>query len=542
MFSAAGITPFALNGFSLRPFANSRMANILAGCEGIADRTLILIQLKGGNDGLNALIPIDQYDRYAQIRPTIRVPENALLDLDTTLPQNQQLGIHPSMTALKRLYEEGRATIIQGVGYNNMNRSHFKGTDLWLSGGDSSPDMFNLGSGWMGRSLQAFFPDVQGVPTANMPDPLGIQVGDPNPSLGFHTETEHKNVINLSGQDPAGFFSLIQTIGGLPIAHIPDTDHGTELAYIMSVEQSVSQYAQRITETFNKGTNAFNSYPDNAFAAQLKTIARLISGGSKTKIFLCALGGFDTHSGQAILNNPTLGPHATLLETLSQGVEAFLNDLDQLGLSERVMACTFSEFGREAAENGSNGTDHGNLAPILLFGQDVAPGVQGNNPNLYDLENNRLLKGLQFDYRQVFTTLLQDWLGASEHILQQTLFDGFSKMPLVAPVAVAPPECYLGGGTTSLWSAKRTEPGITLYPNPARDVVQIGWNTPDVFQGQLSLFSLSGHLVTATSVFVQGEGSVFYLDVGHLPAGNYVVRLENTESGRAEVAKLIVAR
>src|SRR5690349_23187220 len=197
----AGITSFAVNGHAMRPFANSKITRILNSCDGVEDRVLVLIQLKGGNDGINTIIPVNQYDVYANLRSTIGIPENELLALDNTLGVDEQVGLHPAMLKFKELYDKGWASLVQGVGYQNMNQSHFKGTDLWFAGGDGTIANSNIPSGWMGRSLQAFYPDVVGVPTATMPDPLGIQIGDPNPNLGFHTQTEHQNVINLSGQD-----------------------------------------------------------------------------------------------------------------------------------------------------------------------------------------------------------------------------------------------------------------------------------------------------------------------------------------------------
>ena len=342
---AAGVTSFAVNGFSVRPFANSKMAKLLADCDGVQDRTLVLIQLKGGNDGINMIIPAANYDRYAQLRPTTRLEESAFIPLDNTLASDSLVGLHPAMTAVKAMYDNGMVNVIQAVGYQSMNQSHFKGTDIWLSGADSSIGA-TTSSGWMGRALQAFYPDVAGAPTADMPDPIGIQVGDPNTSLGFHTETEHQNAINLSGQDPAGFFSLIQTIGGAPILNVPDSDHGEELEFIMGVEQSINLYAERISQVFNAGSNAITTYPNNSLANQLKTIARMIRGGCKTKIFLCQLGGFDTHNAQVDSGDTSLGSHANLMKTLSDAVKFFFDDLEQMGLGDRVMACTFSEFGR----------------------------------------------------------------------------------------------------------------------------------------------------------------------------------------------------
>jgi uncharacterized protein (DUF1501 family) len=545
IFPAATVTPFVVNGHALRPFANTKMARLLNSCEGVEDRVLVLIQLKGGNDGLNTIIPINQYDAYANLRPSVGIPENDLIQLDSTLANEDQVGVHPSLLKFKELYEKGWATVVQGVGYESMNQSHFKGTDLWLSGGDGTHANNNIKSGWMGRALQALYPDVVGVPTSSMPDPLGIQVGDPTTSTGFHTETEHQNVINMSGQDAAGFYSLIQTIGGAPIANIPDSEHGEELAYVMGVEQSTSLYAQRITEVFNAGTNYLSTYPttnNSRFAPQLQTVARLIKGGCKTKIYLCQLGGFDTHNAQVNGGNPTVGDHANLLLDLSESVKAFMDDLEGMGLADQVTACTFSEFGRCAKENGSDGTDHGTLSPMFVFGKNIAAGVRGTNVNLSDLTNDNQLKNAQFDYRQVFTTLLQDWLGADDQVLTETMFDGYSKIALVDAAAVVNPDCYLPM-TVNSHDNYLTEKPLTIFPNPASIQAEIGYsNTGAAFEARLTLHSLGGAIVSSTKVLVEQDANVFFLDVSPLPPGTYFVRLENRVNGRAHVSKLSVVR
>ena len=545
IFPAATVTPFVVNGHALRPFANSKMARLLSSCEGVEDRVLVLIQLKGGNDGLNTIIPINQYDTYANLRPSIGIPESAYINLDSTLGNDDQVGVHPSFVKVKELYDNGWATVVQGVGYESMNQSHFKGTDLWMSGGDGTIANNNIRSGWMGRALQAFYPDVLGVPTASMPDPLGIQIGDPTTALGFHTETEHQNVINLSGQDAAGFYSLIQTIGGAPVLNVPDSDHGDELEFIMGVEKSTSLYAQRISQVFNAGSNFLTTYTTtnpSSLSSQLKTVARLIKGGCKTKIYLCQLGGFDTHNAQVDGGNPTSGDHANLLLDLAESVKNFMDDLEGLGLGDQVTACTFSEFGRCAKENGSDGSDHGTLAPMLIFGKNIAAGVRGTNVNLSNLTNDNQLQGAQFDYRQVFTTLLQDWLGASEDVLTETMFEGYSKMPLVDTAAIVGPDCYLPM-TVGTKDNYLTEKPLSIFPNPASIQAEVSFsNLGSAFEARLTLHSLGGSLVSASSVKVEQDFNVYFLDVSSLPPGSYFVRLENNLTGRAHVAKLNVVR
>ena len=539
-----GITPFVVNGLPMRPFANRTLAKIMSTCDGVEDRVLVLIQLNGGNDGLNAMIPVEQYDLYANLRPSIRIPDsgtNKYLNLDNTLANPDKVGLHPAMLSLKQMYDDGRASIVQAAGYTDMNQSHFKGTDLWLTGGDGTAVNNDIASGWMGRSLQAMYPDVMGAPTTNNPDPLGIQLGSANPSLGFHTQTEHRNVINLSGQDAAGFYSLIQTIGGMPMTNVPDSDYGDEIEFIMGVELSTNLYAQRISETFSAGSNSSAVYPANTLASQLKTVARLIKGGCKTKIYLCNMGGFDTHGEQIVEGVTTTGDHANLLRNLSDATKVFFDDLKNLGLDDQVVACTFSEFGRCAQENGSFGTDHGTLAPMFLFGKNIKAGVVGTNVNLANLTNDNQLQGVQNDYRQVFATLLQDWLGANNFVLEQTMFDSYAKIPVVDAAAVAGPECYLGG-TTSVWDSYQRQRALSLFPNPARTSTEVGYESTASFEARLTLHSLGGSVISSVSARVVAGTNSFQLDVSTLPTGNYFVRLENKNSGQAEVIKLSVVR
>lgn len=540
---AAGATSFTVNGFSMRPFANSKISRILSDCDGVDDRVLVLIQLKGGNDGVNTIIPIAQYDAYANLRPIIKIPETGpekYIRLDTTLPAADQVGLHPVMTGMKEMYDKGWMSIVQGVGYESMNGSHFKGTDLWMSGGDGTPDHFNIRSGWMARALQAMYPNIKGEPIP--PDqvyPLGIQIGDPSPSLGFHAETDHQNVINLYGQDPAGFYTLIQTIGGAPLPNVPDSEYGDELAYIMGVEKSVDEYSVYITQAFNAGSNSIANYPQTSLAYQLKTVARLIKGGCKTKIYLCNMGGFDTHGDQLAPEGiVTMGGHAALLQTLSDAVRYFFNDLEGMGLGEQVTACTFSEFGRCARENGSKGTDHGTLAPMMIFGKAIKAGVVGTNVNLSNLTGDNQLQGMQHDYREVFTTLLQDWLGASNEVLTTTLFDSFSKLPLLDSQFVVDPGCYIGT-TVDVWEGSAAKRALKVSPNPAQFRAEVSFDSSAAFPATLTLHSLGGQVISSVQVQIQSGMNRYFLDVRSLPSAVYIVRLENRQTGTAEVVKLI---
>ncbi len=444
-----GLTPLLINGTPLKTFANSDLLRAMD-CTGVSERVIVLVQLKGGNDGLNTLVPLDQYATYQSLRPNIALPStgaNSYLTLDNTLPTAQHMGLHPSMQGFKSLYDDGLMSIINAVAYNSPNRSHFKSTDLWLTGGDGSQTNYNIPTGWMGRYLDHMFPGYAGNPDTLMPDPLGIQLGDNQQSLGFHSASEHASAVNLSYASPGGFYNLINEIGGTHVANVPNTEYGKELEYIMNVEDSTARYAQRISDVFNAGSNsAAVTYPAHYFANQLKTVARLIDGGSKTKIFLVGLGGFDTHVEQSELTDPAIGRHADLMYYLSEGVKAFQDDITALGHADKVMTVTFSEFGRKPIENESWGTDHGTIAPMFVIGKGVQPGVHGNNPDLTNVDNNGLfIDEIQHDYRQVFTTVLQDWLGSDDTAMGDTYFSPFlaQKLALVSPTHFVDPSCYV---------------------------------------------------------------------------------------------------
>ncbi len=443
---ALSAAPLVLNQIPVKAMASANW-NFL-NCLDTHERVMVIVNMKGGNDGLNTLIPMDQYSTYAGYRSTTRILDsgaNGYIPLDNTLAIADQVGLHPNLTGFKSLYDAGKLNIIQGVTYPDTNKSHFRSVDIWMTGSDGGTV---IDTGWMGRFLDHIYPGSAGNPNSQMPDPLGIQLGDAKPSLGFHTENEHSTEINLTGQDPSGFYSLIQGIGGAPIANIPTpSQYGKELEFIMNIEQSVNVYAQRITDVFNMGINSSVVYPDHNLADQLKTVARLIQGGSKTKIFMVNIGGFDTHAGQVDPNDPTnpaAGSHGQLMLRLAESMKAFQDDIEALSIDHKIMTVGFSEFGRKVQENASFGTDHGTLAPMFVMGSAVEPGVLGTNVDLSNLASNFQLQGMQHDYRQVFTTLLQDWIGAGDTALAAAQFAPFAsqKLNLISSGNIVDPGCY----------------------------------------------------------------------------------------------------
>ncbi len=389
------------------------------------NNVLVLIQLKGGNDGLNTFIPINQFDKYASIRPTIRINEKKLIHLDKSLSLDQQLGLHPSLASIKNRYDNGQMSIIQSVSYPNTDLSHFKSTDLWMTGGDGDPNIKQPQKGWIGRFMESAYPNRL-VSSNDFLDPLAIQLGNPNTALMFNIDEHHECNVNVSGQNPAGYYNSIVNVGGQAPKEFDNSAFGKELAYIAGVQNTTSVYAKRISEVFDNGKNT-SQYPDTSLSNQLKTVARLLSGGSKTKVFLVQLPKFDTHRNQVVEGNSLEGTHSDLLKELSDSVNIFLGDIEKLGFGDRVLTMTFSEFGRKAHENGDLGTDHGSMAPMMLFGPNVTGGVFGKNELLSKLDANGLLTHMQYDYRQIYSLVLKNWLGASDSLMAEMDYTKFLK-------------------------------------------------------------------------------------------------------------------
>ena len=440
---------FAVGGVPIRLMANRspllRMAD-----QSTNDKVLIILQLHGGNDGLNTLIPVDQYDVYYSRRANIAIPARdsvrKMIPLDSTLPTPDQVGLHPDMIAVKEMYDEGRVKIIQGVSYYKNNGSHFRGRDIWFMGGGFD-DYYS--SGWVGRFLQKVYEPLQypdDFPNPEMLDPLAIELGS-DVSLIFHQEGNIPASISL-GSDPVSFSNLVNGLEGFvdegldprgkPPAFIDPSPYGKELNWILGLEDKSEEYAARLLEVYQKAPETTVTYPErypfnapegtakNSLTPQLQLIARLLDGGGPgkgvaTKVFLVKLGGFDTHATQVESYDPTMGIHAAKLYHIASGMKAFQEDLRSRGIEDKVLSITTSEFGRRISSNGSYGTDHGTGAPLFIFGKGVIPGMIGTNPDVSPGVDN---VPMQYDYRQVYANILVDWMGVDKSVLTNDVFFG----------------------------------------------------------------------------------------------------------------------
>ena len=411
--------PFYVNGLAMAGYDRSPLLAALAGTSAALDRVLVVVQLVGGNDGINTVIPLDQYPAYLNLRANIAIPADRVLRL------TEAAGLHPAMTAMKTLYDNGKLCVVQGVSYPNANFSHFRATDIWLTASDYNQD---LSSGWMGRYLAYEFdgyPD--GYPNPQMPDPPALQIGSVV-SLGFQGPSQ-STAITI--QDPNTFYQLVSGSSSGGQDDTPPTTAGQELAYIRQVATQSMAFASRVKAAADRAQNRSTLYPaagQNSLADQLRIVARLIAGGLRTRIYMVNLGGFDTHSNQVAADTAT-GTHANLLGKVATAVRAFVDDLEILGCDHRVIGMTFSEFGRRVASNASLGTDHGTAEPVFLFGTMVRPGIVGNTPSLSDLSNGNLKA--QFDFRSVYASILAVWLGVDLNELNAVLLRSYPTLDLI---------------------------------------------------------------------------------------------------------------
>jgi uncharacterized protein (DUF1501 family) len=504
---AVAILPAIVDGYSVKAFTgNSPLLQALMDPTIDTDHVLVIVQLSGGNDGLNMVIPISNYSDYYNARTNIAIPQNRILPLTGI----SQTGLHPSMTGMQALYNAGKLSIIQAVGYPSPNFSHFRATDIWMSASDSNVEVTN---GWAGRYLNTEYPNYPaGYPNTTMPDPLAIQIGSIT-SLTFQGPSVS---MGLSITDPTSFYNLVNNI----VDPAPNTPAGNELTYIRTVASQTNLYTQRIRDAANTITQQ-GTYPtNNSLADQLKIVARLVKGGLKTRVYMVSFGGFDNHSLQTNTTDTTTGTHATLLQRVSDAIKAFTDDCTFLGIHNRVIGLTFSEFGRRIKSNSSVGTDHGAAAPLFLFGNNVIPGVVGNNPAIPTNVTVNDNIPFQYDFRSVYASILEEWFCVSSATLQTILFNNFQKLNIVNDS-----NCKALGTNDPNQSAG--EELISNYPNPFVESTTIKFKT----KGGHTLIQIIDMLgrVVRTPVdknYTPGTYTTSF-DSSGLPTGVYYARFQN---------------
>ena len=365
--------------------AKTALAAPTADQKGAKDTILVVVQLTGGNDGLNTVIPFKDPE-YAKLRPTLKIPVEQILKI------NDDMGLHPSLSGFSSLLQDNALCVVQGVGYPNPSQSHFRSMDIWQAG--SLAD--ELPEGWIGKALKGMknAPSFH-IAADNESAPLALS-GSPArvPSITSLEDFQLKTAAT-SKADRKEQRTLIET------ASQPMTGQNNLLDFVQRTAVNTYASSQRLQE-LAKNYQPKATYPNSGLGNRLRLAAQLIDAGIGARIFYVSIDGFDTHANQA--NN-----HPALLQEVSDAITAFTKDVGARGHRDRLLVATFSEFGRRAGENGSRGTDHGSGAPMFLVGGKVKSGIVGAHPSLTKLEMGNLVH--HTDFRQVYASILEQWLG-----------------------------------------------------------------------------------------------------------------------------------
>ena len=394
-FIRGGVAAFTVS------FTAPAFLSEIARAQGARSRSLVVVYLGGGNDALNTVVPYQDQFYYSR-RPTIAVPAGQVLQIGSD-SSGRALGLHPRLTGLHGIFNEGRLAIVQRTGYQNSSRSHFQGLDIWGTANPSQPNT----SGWLGRYLESVPRDAlsgwcttREVPRALTSRELSVPgVGDAR-SYSFASPNGAAEALNERA-------AATRIASHLPV----DLPH---LAFVNGTASATFETLDRVASVATyTGTTA---YPNNGFALALRTVAGSIVRGTGTRVYWVQTNGFDTHAGQGVQGG---GAYANLIGTFSDGIAAFYTDLRNQGLLSDTLMLQFSEFGRRISENGSAGTDHGAAATMMVIGGAVRGGVYGTAPSLNPDVNNPTLENAggdvryETDFRSVYARVLDTWLGAN---------------------------------------------------------------------------------------------------------------------------------
>ncbi|MEM6327998.1 MAG: DUF1501 domain-containing protein [Bacteroidota bacterium] len=498
--AAAASAPMWVGSAQARAVSGSPLLDALARTE--TDRVLVLVQLQGGNDGLNTVVPFRD-SLYYGARPSLAIARGDTHEITT------DAGLHPQMGDLMTTWADGDLAIVQGVGYPSSSLSHFRGTDVWLTADeDVAP------TGWAGRTLGLEHPDPQTAP----PDvPPAVQMGTSAPLL-FNSGA---GGLGMALLDVELFLQIAEGGELYSTTDVPPGAPGAELAFVRSVANDAFRYRDAIQTATNRADND-TTYPDSRLGSEMAAVARLIKGRLGSRIYLVSLGGFDTHANQP-------DEHAALLLQLSQALVAFYADLAATDDAQRTLAVTFSEFGRRVYENGSNGTDHGTAAPLFLFGPAASGGLYGSAPDLGRLDDGGNVAH-ETDFRQIYATILRDWFGLDAATAADVLGGEYTPLSVLdgTSVSTAPTD---GGPTLRLG---------TPSPNPVRHRAEVTYRLPEAGHVTLSAFDTTGRLVAQIAEGPQAAGEHrATFDASSLAPGVYVLRLETPGGARTVRATVV---
>lgn len=488
------------------------------------DSILILIRLSGGNDGLSTVIPIEQYDTYANARPNIYIPESKILKL------TDEFGVPTYMNSLEAMWGDGQFKAVHGVGYENQSLSHFTGSDIYANTDLTTTGFSGLNTGWMGRHFEELYPDYLINPPAA---PAAIQIGNFGSLVFQGEETNYAFVTSNINQLEEIAESGVQY--SLDPQLFDQCMYGDQLRFLRGVANTTYEYSGLIHEAYERGQNQVE-YQDNGFARQLALLARLIKGNLGTKVYMISMGGFDTHGNQPLA-------HERLMSNLSIAINNFYEDLTFTEQDSKVLSMTFSEFGRRIFENGSNGTDHGKAAPTLFFGSGLnGSAFVGEHPSL-DAPNGRGNLEYTMDFRDLYATVLAEWLCVPIPLVEQHLLGhaynpinlgfncsgvefpdiAYSDDPPTPPMPDEPP--VPDNPTPDMLDAIVHKP---FYPQSGSPYIYL--ELPFTAHVDITLFNIIGQKVGTIYNEMMLEGSS-EIDIQsnipeHLSSGKYIYRIQ----------------
>ena len=517
----AGSGSMMLGSNMLSASAPSPLTAAIANAD--TDSILILIRLSGGNDGLSTVIPIEQYDTYANARPNIYIPESKILKL------TDEFGIPTYMNSLEPRWGAGQVKAVHGVGYENQSLSHFTGSDIYANTDLTTTGFDGLNTGWMGRYFENIYPDYLVNPPAA---PAAIQIGNFGSLVFQGEETNYAFVTSNIDQLEEIAESGVQY--SLDDSLFNNCMYGDQLKFLRGVANTTYEYSGLIHEAYERGQNQVQ-YQDNGFARQLALLARLIKGNLGTKVYMISMGGFDTHGNQPLA-------HERLMSNLSIAINNFYEDIAFTQQDEKVLSMTFSEFGRRIFENGSNGTDHGKAAPTLFFGSGLnGSAFVGEHPSL-ESPNGRGNLEYTMDFRDLYATVLAEWLCVPIPLVEQHLLDhpyapvdlgfncsGVEFPPIVysdePPTPPMPEDPVAEDPTPELLEAIVHKP---FYPTKSTPHIYL--EMPFTAHVDIQLYNILGQNVGTVYNQIVSEGST-EINIrenlpSHLSTGKYIYRIQ----------------
>jgi uncharacterized protein (DUF1501 family) len=521
-----------LPNFSPKLSMEAMLNTVLKTVDKANDHVLVLIQLAGGNDGLNMIIPQDG------TTPNLWAARSLIIPPDRTMLKStfsKRIAFHPNLVGFRDLFDEEKIRMINSVGYPNPDFSHFKSMDIWMSASDSNK---TVETGWLGRFLETQFAGYpENYPNENVLDPPAIATMSPLPLILQGHNSNFGEVVNEVGDD----FKLTKN----KPQFFAEGKAKKEIEFLRQSISLTNHYSTRLNE-INTKVGTQKPYPNTSLGQQLKNIARMVAGGVKTKVYVASMSGFDTHANQVDKDETWKGHHANLLKELSDGMGAFMADLKHLGVSKRVIGATFSEFGRRVGNNASYGTDHGAAAPMFVFGDQAIGGITGDSPEIPDGAGPNTNLAMQYDFRSIFASILKDWFCVNQNVLETVFLKNFQYVQVVGNfdcLGVTANEEEVKNeipnidrntigneGLTKITASEKKLNGeikLMAYSNPFHNNLKLEFES-DGGYCQLKIFNSIGQQVAQVHEGNYPRG--YYIsnfNGEHLPDGIYYVRYQN---------------